>query len=93
MSEYMIPTDAKNVVASEYPFLVSDIMEYITTIKQNDKSISLLEAIVDYGFKNNITVESIGDAIKDDNYFKSFIEKDCRTSGLIASEEVMEEDW
>lgn len=59
-----------------YPQLVHDIIEHIDNIKKTDKSISLLDIIIDFSFKRDISVECIGDAISEDVYFKSFIEKD-----------------
>ncbi|UOK16791.1 hypothetical protein [Vibrio phage phiKT1024] len=74
-----------------YPFLVNDIMKYIEVTKSNDRYISLMDIMLDYSMKKDISVEVIGDAIASDEYFKSFIEKDCEMHRIILSEK--QEEW
>lgn len=74
-----------------YPFLVHDIMKYIEMNKNNDRNISLMDIMLDYSVKKDVSVEMIGDAIASDEYFKSFIEKDCEMHRIILSEK--QEDW
>lgn len=74
-----------------YPFLVNDIMKYIEKIKKDEKSISLMDIMLDYSMKKDISVEMIGDAIASDEYFKSFIEKDCEMHRILLTEK--QEEW
>lgn len=76
----------ENDYESFYPYLINDIMSYIERIKMvkgQKVTPSLTEIIMDYSLKKDIPIEMIGDAIASDEYFKSFIMKDC---------EVIEED-
>lgn len=66
-----------------YPFIISDLMAYIEKIKRNDRCSFLIDIIMDYSIKNGFDPEMIGDAIANDVYFKSFVEKDCRVNGII----------
>jgi hypothetical protein len=80
-TEYMQPIEDLNDVKEEdYDFLVHDILKYIERIKcrEDTKDISIIEVIMDYTFKNNLDISTVGDAISSDEHFKSFIEKDCR---------------
>jgi len=76
----------------DYPFLVNDIIKYIEKIKRNNKDISMIEIIMDYCFKYNVEVEVAGDAISSDNYFKSYIEKDCELHRFFKSK-INFEEW
>ena len=60
-----------------YPVLLSELMIFIEKIKKEDTELALVDIIVEFAFQNGIEVELIGDAISEDNYFKSFIKKDC----------------
>lgn len=64
--------------ADDYPYLINEIMNFIIKIKKKDPDQSLIDIIYDYSFKNEIDIELIGDAISEDVYFKSFIEKDLQ---------------
>jgi hypothetical protein len=68
----------------EYPFLVNEVMMYISEIKEEDPSLSLIDIIFNYCFKFNLDVELVGDAISSDVYFKSFIEADCQHHNIIS---------
>lgn len=74
-----------------YPFLVNDIMKYIELTKSNDRYISLMDIMLDYSMKKDISVEMIGDAIASDEYFKSFIEKDCEMHRILLTEK--RDEW
>ncbi|WXB47867.1 hypothetical protein WCWAEYFT_CDS0165 [Vibrio phage VB_VaC_TDDLMA] len=74
-----------------YPFLVNDIMKYIEVTKNNDRYISLMDIMLDYSMKKDISVEMIGDAIASDEYFKSFIEKDCEMHRILLTEK--RDEW
>lgn len=75
-----------------YPFLVMEIMEYINEVKEQEHDMPLIEIITDFGRKHNIEPELIGDAITDDVYFKSFIEKDCQYHNIFKNEN-NPDDW
>ena len=66
-----------------YPFLVNDVLKYIEEIKISDnyENESLIEIIVQYSLNNKIDIRLIGDAISEDEYFKSFIKSDCEFRG------------
>ena len=77
---------ATNAIEDNYPFIVSEVMDYIIAKKQTNKNIPLLELIADYCIKEQIPIELVGDAIQNDVYFKSLIEKDCEHYSIIKSE-------
>lgn len=74
-----------------YPFLINDLMKYIEVVKESGAQIALLDIILDYSLKNDISVEMIGDAISSDQYFKSFVEKDCELYNFILTDNAVEE--
>lgn len=80
-----------------YPFLIANLMEYIDTIKKKEcvRECSLIDIIMDYSFRNSIDVELVGDAIRSDVYFKSFVEKDCEIHGIIKTQKPIQvlEEW
>jgi hypothetical protein len=74
-----------------YPFLVNDIIRHLEYVKTHDKNISMVDAIIEFCNKNNIHIETAGDAISSDNYLKSFIEKDCEMRKIFKSNTNTEE--
>jgi len=76
-----------------YPFLVNQVLSYIESIKKDDKETSLLDIIMDFAIKNGIDPQIVGDAIHNDVYLKSFIEKDCELHGIIKSNMDQIEQW
>lgn len=78
-----------------YPFIISDLMVYIEKIKKQDKGASLIDIIMDYSIKNGYEPELVGDAIANDIYLKSFVEKDCQVHGFFGIQQETEEleDW
>ena len=83
------------IETNDYPFIVNDVLKHIEKVKQTTSDVSLVDIIFDYSFKNNIDPELVGDAISDDVYFKSFIEKDCKMRKIIIDEKDNEElgEW
>lgn len=77
----------------DYPFLVSEVMKYIELIKTKEKDTSLIDIIYDFCFKNSIEIELVGDAISNDVYFKSFIEKDCQLHRYFKTEAQTLDEW
>lgn len=65
------------MIEDTYPLLVTEIMAYIEKVKAKEKDTSLIDIIADFGRRNAIEMDLIGDAISSDVYFKSFIQKDC----------------
>lgn len=63
-------------IDEKYAIIVNDILQYIEKIKSKDKNAALIDIIMDFSLKKDISVDVIGDAIANDIYFKSFIEKD-----------------
>ena len=78
----MNKTTYNPALEDSYPFIIGDLMVYIERIKKLDKSSALLDIIMDYSIKNGFEPELVGDAIANDVYFKSFVEKDCRAHGF-----------
>jgi len=72
-------------IEETYPSLINSLMEYIDKIKKKDRTTPLIDIITDFGMKNDIEMEYIGDAIQNDIYFKSFVEKDCKYHNFILS--------
>lgn len=82
----------QNINEWEEPVIVRKIMEHIHNVKSNgSKDISLLDIIVDFSFKNDLDVQTVGDIISEDEYFKSFIEKDCKMHNIIKNERASDE--
>ncbi len=75
----------------DYYFEVQKLIEYIIKIKEEDRSISILDGILDYCNRYDIPEELIGDAISTDVYFKDLIKKDCEFHNYIKIE--TPEDW
>lgn len=86
-----------NDLEKVYPFLINDLMKYIEIIKEsfskNNKGVSLVDIILEYSLKNDISVELIGDAIFSDEYFKSFVKKDCELYKVILTDKKTIDDW
>lgn len=94
--DYPMGEGRVKVNEEEYPFIVRDIMEYIDEIKSKETGgfhAALLDIILDFAFKRGFDIEAVGDAIADDQYFKSFIEKDCELHNIIKSDSLQMEDW
>lgn len=80
-------------IDTAYPFLINDLMQHIEKVKKGMSNISLVDIIMDYSIKNEISVEMIGDAISSDAHFKSFIEKDCEYHNITSMETEINEEW
>lgn len=78
-----------------YPTIITGLLKYIDEIKKldNTKECALIDIIMDYSSKQNIDVEVIGDAVRSDEYFKSFIESDCLSRNIILSDKQSLENW
>jgi hypothetical protein len=81
--EYMMEDGKLDIAEDQYPYLINDIIKYIDQIKKRDKNAVLIDIILDYTFKKGIDIAAIGDAITSDEYFKSFIEKDCEVRNIL----------
>lgn len=80
-------------IEKAYPLIVKEVMKHIEEVKKTDTESSLFDIILDFCFKNEMQVELVGDAIASDVYFKSFIEKECSTQGLLKKRETEMEKW
>lgn len=80
-------------IETSYSMIVKEVMKYIEEIKKTDNESSLFDIILDFCFKKELQVELVGDAIQSDVYFKSFIEKDCSTRGMLKVNEREIEQW
>jgi hypothetical protein len=68
-----------------YLLLVRDIINYIDKVKQAEPGTALLDIILDFSRRFDVDIETVGDAISSDVYFKSFIEKDCQLRRIFKS--------
>lgn len=81
-------------IDEEYSNLVADVILFIEKVKlSNERDISLVDIISDYCFKKDIEPEMMGDAIKNDVYFKSFIQKDCESYNIMNNATDKMKDW
>lgn len=77
-----------NICESTYPEIINDLLRYIELNRLDEP---LVETIVQYSFDRKIDLMLIGDAIKDDEYFKMYIERDSEHHNLLKSDK--QEDW
>ena len=75
----------------QYPFVVNDIMQNIEKKKKQGSKDSLIDIIMDYCLKEGLDVNLVGDAIKSDVYFMSFIEKDCEAHRIFKAQKA--DEW
>lgn len=87
-NEYMIEPTNKTIFVEEgnYALLIRNILEYIGRVKSKNPDAAIVEIIMDYAFKENLDIETVGDAIASDEYFKSFIEADTTFREIEADE-------
>ena len=91
-NDFPMTEEGKEVDHSESIDIIRSLMGYITGIKgdQKNRDISLIDVIIDFSFKNNLDVQTVGDIISEDEYFKSFIEKDCADRNIIKNDSIKE---
>ena len=85
------PIPTRTFKEKDYNKEVQKLIEYIIKVKESDKDMSILESILDYCYKYDISEGLIGDAISNDTYFKDLIKKDCELHKYIKTEKP--EDW
>jgi len=85
-NDYMNIVGSTDIDESKYPYIVNDIMKYINEVKMEGDDLALIDIIMEYSFKTDINVLAVGDAINSDEYFKSFIEKDCELHRIFRKE-------
>lgn len=91
--EYMLEENNTGVTEEQYPYIINGVIAHIDEVKKADKNVALIDIIMDYAFKNGIEIEAVGDAIANDVYFKSFIEKDCELHNVFRNKEPHLEEW
>lgn len=84
--------DIKDVEAA-YPIIVKEVMKHIEQVKKTDSESTLFDIVLDFCFKRELQIELVGDAIASDEYFKSFIEKDCAMNGMMKIHQQEMEEW
>lgn len=91
--DFPMSDEGKNVEEKDHADIIRNLLSYIHGIKKDssNKHISLIDIIVDFSFKTNIDVQTIGDIISQDEYFKSFIEKDCQVRNIVKKENDIQE--
>lgn len=77
-----------DICESTYPRIINDLLRYIELNRLDEP---LVETIVQYSFDRKIDLMLIGDAIKDDEYFKMYIERDSEHHNLLKN--TKQEDW
>jgi hypothetical protein len=75
----------------DYHKEVQKLIEFIIEIKSKDNSLSLLDLLIEYCARNDISEELMGDAISTDVYFKDLIRKDCELHNHIQVDKP--EEW
>lgn len=83
----------EQICNESFPYLIKDILEYIEVIKKSKyySGESLVEIITQYALDNKIDIRLIGDAISEDEYFKTFIKHDAEHHGYLEKE--ISEEW
>lgn len=78
-----------------YPLVIADLLKYIDEIKQDDskKEFSLVDIIMEFSDKCDVEVELVGDAIRSDIYFMSFVKSDCTSRNIILSDKTIINEW
>ena len=77
-----------DICESTYPKIINDFLRYIELNRLDEP---LVDIIVQYSFDRKIDLMLIGDAIKDDEYFKMYIERDSEHHNLLKN--TKQEDW
>lgn len=78
--------------AKTYPVLLNTILKYIICKKEADKETSIMDLILEYGMRNSLDIELIGDAISTDEYFKNILTKDLELNNY-SSVKKINNDW
>jgi len=68
--------DNADIESKTYPVLLNTLLKYITSMKEQDKETSIMDLILEFGMRNSLDIELIGDAISTDEYFKNILSKD-----------------
>jgi hypothetical protein len=80
-------------IEEAYPILINDVLKYIDRTKEAGSDVPLIDIILDYSVKNDLSPELVGDAIMSDVYFKSFVEKDCEVHNMMKKGQSVNLDW
>jgi hypothetical protein len=78
--------------AKTYPVLLNTLLKYIISIKEQDKETSIMDLILEFGMRNSLDIELIGDAISTDEYLKNIISKDLEMNNY-NSVKIQNNDW
>jgi hypothetical protein len=78
--------------AKTYPVLLNTLLKYIISKKEKDRETSIMDLILEYGMRNSLDIELIGDAISTDEYFKNIITKDLEINNY-NSVKIQNNDW
>ena len=80
---------------SNFPNLISKLMEFIVEIKKTDseKELSLIDIIVEYCSRFDLDIQIVGEAISMDVYFKSFIQTDCELRKIFKLKKPVMDTW
>lgn len=91
-NDFPMTEEGRVISSSDSIDVIHALMNYIIGIKkdQQNKDISLIDVIIDFSFKNDLDVQTVGDIISEDEYFKSFIEKDCANRNIIKNKSINE---
>ena len=57
---------------------IKKVFEYVLNVKKKDSNVSVVEAITNYCFDNDIEIEYIGSLIYNCEWFKNFVCDDCK---------------
>lgn len=71
--------------------LNSDVIKYVVESIRSHPELTIVELVCEYAFKNNIDIEVIGDAIRDNDEFMSMIAREVRP--IYARRNIAVDEW
>lgn len=73
-----------------YNKLCKDVFKYVIDMRKKQPELAILELIYQYALINNLELELVGDAIYDNEEFKSMIASECK---IKSRNDVVLEEW
>lgn len=73
-----------------YNKLCKDVFKYVIDMRKKQPELAILELIYQYALINNLELELVGDAIYDNEEFKSMIASECK---IKSRNDIVLEEW
>lgn len=73
-----------------YNKLCKDVFKYVIDMRKKQPDLAILELIYQYALINNLELELVGDAIYDNEEFKSMIASECK---IKSRNDIVLEEW